>query len=151
MRIDYRPSTTIGGWLFLCVFLLIGCSTAIYAESNMYSVSSKSHGMPFDLVVTEIKREPNKSYLSVPGFNDRTAAGSRWLMCAYTDLVVKRGFSYWTVVYPPADSDVLVVGLTNSPIITVKGLLGEDYNSELTLGDELTPVEQFFPMCRMRR
>ena len=133
------------------IFTVLTFTTSVYAETPLYSISSKSQGAPFDLVVTEIKREANKSYLSIPGFGDRTAPGSRWLMCAYTDLVVKRGFSYWTVVYPPVNSDVLVVGLTNSPIITVQGLLGKDYSSERTLGDELISVEHFFPMCGMLR
>ncbi len=138
-------------YIIIFIVLILACSAQANAETPLYSISSKTQGAPFDLVVTETKREPNKSYLSVPGFNDRTAPGYRWLMCAYTDLVVKRGFSYWTVVYPPANSDVLVVGLSNSPIVTVQGLLGKDYNSKLTLGDELMSVEHFFPMCGMHR
>ncbi len=138
-------------YIIIFAVVVLAFSAQAYAETPLYSISSKSQGAPFDLIVTEIKRGPSKSYLSVPGFNDRTARGSRWLMCAYTDLVVKRDFSYWTVAYPPANSDVLVVGLTNSPIVTVQGLLGKDYNSERTLGDELMSVEHFFPMCGMRR
>jgi len=138
-------------YVIIFIILILGYSAQAIAEASLYSNSSKLQGAPFDLVVTETKREANKSYLSVPGFNDRTAPGSRWLMCAYTDLVVKRGFSYWTVVYPSANSDVLVVGLTNSTIVTVQGLLGKDYNSELALGDGLMSVEHFFPMCGMDR
>lgn len=137
-------------YFIIFIVTILGFSAQVNAETPLYSISSNSQGAPFDLVVTETKRESNKSYLSVPGFDDRTARGSRWLMCAYTDLVVKRGFSYWTVAYPPANSDVLVVGLTNSPIVTVQGLLGKDFDSEMTLGDELMPVEHFFPMCGMQ-
>ena len=72
-------------------------------------------------------------------------------MCAYTDLALKRGFSYWVVSYPPPNSEVLVVGLTNSSSTSAKQLLGEDYSSELTLGDEPMPVEKLFPMCGFRR
>lgn len=127
----------------------LACSAK--AEPTLYSVSSRSQGAPFDLVVTEIKREPNKSYLSVPGFHNRTAPGARWLMCAYTDLAVKRGFSYWFVSYPPDNSEVLVVGLTNSPSASAKEVLDKDYSTEQILGNEPMPVEKMFPMCGMRR
>ena len=118
----------------------VACS--VKAAPSLYSVSSKAQGAPFDLVVTEVKREPNKSYLSVPGFHNRTAPGARWLMCAYTDLAVKRGFSHWFVSYPPDNSEVLVVGLTNSPSASAKEVLGKDYSPEHTLGHEPMPVEK---------
>lgn len=151
----------MGGWrqpssvMRFCAFVLFGlvmvCGSQASIDTGLYSVSSKSQGAPFDLVVTEIKREPDKSYLSVPGFHNRTAAGSRWLMCAYTDLALQRGFSYWIVSYPPPDSDVLVVGLTNSSSTSAKQLLGKDYTRGITLGDEPMPVEKMFAMCGLRR
>lgn len=120
-------------------------------QSALYTVSSKAQGAPFDLVVTEIKREPSKSFLSVPDFHKRTAPGARWLMCAYTDLALKRGFSHWFVVYPPENNDVLVVGFSNSPNASPKELLGNDFNKERVLGETFIPVEKFTPMCGMRR
>lgn len=72
-------------------------------------------------------------------------------MCAYTDLALKRGFSHWAVVYPPANSDVLVVGLSNSAGASVQGLLGADYDKERIVGETLMPVEKLFSMCGMRR
>jgi hypothetical protein len=81
----------------------------------------------------------------------RTAPGARWLMCAYTDLAVKRGFSHWVVVYPPESSEVLVLGFSNSPDTSVKELLGSDYDNGHVLGKELMAVETLFPMCGMRR
>lgn len=135
-------------FLIACALLL---AQPVFGQSSLYTVSSKAQGAPFDLVVTETKREPSKSFLSVPGFHKRTAPGSRWLMCAYTDLAVKRGFSHWIVVYPPDNSEVLVVGFSNSPNASVKELLGEDFNKERTLGESVVPVEKFFPMCGMRR
>lgn len=127
----------------------LACSAK--ADATLYSVSSRAQGAPFDLVVNEVKREPNKSYISVPGFHNRTAPGARWLMCAYTDLAVKRGFSHWFVSYPPDNSEVLVVGLTNSPTASAKEVLDKDYSTEHTLGNEPIPVEKMFPMCGMRR
>lgn len=135
---------------FLVAFTLL-LAQPVLAQSPLYTVSSKSQGASFDLVVTEIKREPSKSFLSVPGFHKRTAPGARWLMCAYTDLAVKRGFSHWVVAYPPENSEVLVVGFSNSPNASVKELLGEDFSKERTLGESVVPVEKVFPMCGMRR
>jgi hypothetical protein len=135
-------------FLAACALLL---AQPVLAQFALYTVSSKEQGAPFELVVTETKREPSKSFLSIPGFHKRTAPGTRWLMCAYTDLAVKRGFSHWIVVYPPENSDVLVVGFSNSPNASAKELLGEDFNKERTLGESAVPVEKFFPMCGMRR
>jgi hypothetical protein len=123
----------------------------VLGQSALYTVSSKAQGAPFDLIVTEIKREPSKSFLSVPGFHNRTAPGARWLMCAYTDLAVKRGFSHWVVVYPPVNNEVLVLGLSNSPSASIKELLGNDFNKERVLGEKVMPVEKLFPMCGIRR
>lgn len=131
--------------------LIMGCVGE--PDETLYSASSKAQGMSFDLAVTEIKRELNKSYISVPGFHNRTAAGSRWLMCVYNELAVNRRFTHWTVAYPPEGSDILVVGLTNSPNLSSKELLGQDYSAERTLGAELDPVDKWSYLCRfiMRR
>jgi hypothetical protein len=134
---------------FLAGLLLLW--QAAFAQPKLYAVNSKAQGAPFDLVVTEIKREPNKSFISVPGFHNRTAPGSRWLMCAYTDMALKRGFSHWVVVYPPADSETLVVGFSNSASTPIPALLGTDYNKERVMGETLMPVEKLFAMCGMRR
>ena len=136
--------------IFLVLVSMFLWSSA-FGQPNLYSVSSKAQGASFDLVVTETKREPGKSFISVPGFHNRTAAGARWLMCAYTDLALRRGFSHWAVVYPPANSDVLVVGLSNSASASVQGLLGADYDKERIVGETLMPVEKLFSMCGMRR
>jgi len=135
-------------FLVACALVL---AQPVLAQPSLYTVSSKTQGAPFDLVVTETEREPSKSFLSVPGFHKRTAPGARWLMCVYTDLAVKRGFSHWMVVYPPENSEVLVVGFSNAPNASVRELLGLDFNKERTLGDSVVPVEQLFPMCGMRR
>ncbi len=135
-------------FVVVCALLL---AQPVFAQSSLYTVSSKAQGATFDLVVTETKREPSKSFLSVPGFHKRTAPGSRWLMCAYTDLAVKRGFSHWIVVYPAENSEVLVVAFSNSPNASLKELLGENFAKERTLGESVVPVEKFFPMCGMRR
>lgn len=130
--------------------LLVACCSVARGADGLYSIRSKSQGADFDLTVTEIRREANKSFLSVPGFHDRTARAARWLMCVYTDLALKRGFSYRAVTYPPPGEDVIVVGLTNSPTVSPRELLGEDYN-EHTLGETTMPIEKTFPMCGFGR
>jgi hypothetical protein len=136
---------------YVAILITAIIASSATAEPSLYTARAKAQGGPFELIVTEIKRAPDKSYLSVPGFHKRTAPGARWLMCVYTDLAVKRGFSHWFVTYPPTDSEVLVVGLTNRPNATANEVLGTDYRAELTLSSQPMPVEKVFPMCGMRR
>jgi hypothetical protein len=128
---------------------LVAMSVALYlaAAPALFVASSKAQGAPFDLEVTETHRFPSKSYLNVPGFLERTAAGSRWLMCAYTALAVQRGFSHFTVVYPPPGGIRIVVAFSNSPSVSPPQLLGTDYVKEWALGDRMMPVEKMAPLC----
>jgi hypothetical protein len=70
-------------------------------------------------------------------------------MCAFTALAKNRGFSFWTVVYPPEDSSQshLVVAFSNSENASPAELLGEDFVAERTLGDEMTSVEVLENFC----
>lgn len=126
--------------IFLVLCLVIA-SLNVHAEEALYSVNSKQQGMPFDLVVTETKREPMKSSLSIPGFHKRTAAASRWLMCAYTDLAMKRGFKYWSAVYPDESNETVVVGFYLSPNADVASTLGDDYVASRAMPPNPASVE----------
>ena len=128
---------------------LVGAMAA-HAQDGLYQVSSKSQGAPFDLVVTEVAREENVSRLRVPGFHERTAPGARWLMCAYTDLAINRGFKYWAVVYPEKRDDILVVGFTNNPTTSPAEMLGPAYQKERVVGEDLADVERFSALCGIR-
>jgi hypothetical protein len=101
------------------------------------------------MTVTEVRRTAAKSYLEIPGFNDRTAVQARWAMCAFTELAMKRGFKFWTVVYPPEESgeDLLVVAFSNSDRKPPAELLGSDYVSERTPGGDMASVEVFQSFC----
>lgn len=90
----------------ILLFLVAGAEA-----ETLYRVSSTEMGIAqFDFTVTELSRKPKSSILEIPGFHDRSAAASRWMMCAYTDLAIKRGFSYWASIYPEPGSDrVLLV------------------------------------------
>jgi hypothetical protein len=124
---------------------------AVPQPVQMFSASSKAQGAPFDLLVTETERLPTKSFLSIPGFHERTAPGARWLMCAYTALAVERGFSYWSVVYPAPSSTRVVVALGNATSASPAELLGPDYVKELAVGERMMPVEKMVAFCGIKR
>ncbi len=149
---QFRTSMlTISRSVLLCIAVTFCWWQAACSQPTHYSVSSKAQGASFDLVVTEVKREPNKSFISVPGFHNRTAPGARWLMCAYTDLAIHRGFSQWAVVYPPPESEVLIVAFSNSASASVQDSLKSDFVKERMLGENFMPVEKLVAMCGMRR
>lgn len=135
----------------LSLALLCATTCASGQSGPLFKASSKAQGAPFDLVVTETERHPTKSYLQVPGFHERSAAGARWLMCAYTALAVERGFGYWFVVYPPEGSTRLVVGLANSSSATAAQVLGPDFVKDRTIGDKPMPVERMAGLCGIKR
>lgn len=133
---------------------LLACAAVGIAHSEsaaLFTASSKAQGASFDLVATEIQRFPSSSHLQVPGFHERTAPGARWLMCAYTALAVERGFSYWFVVYPPKDSNRLVVGLTNDANASPEQVLGSDFSKERLVGEKPMPVERMAAFCGIKR
>ncbi len=136
---------------FTTLVALAVYSGAALSQTALYTVSSKAQGASFDLVVTEIKRDPQRSYLRVPGFHTRTAPGARWLMCAYTDLSIKRGFSHWAVMYPEEKNDVLVVGFSNSGSTSPRELFGPEFDKERVLGEEMMPVTKLLAFCGMKR
>jgi hypothetical protein len=92
----------------------------------MYQANSID-GASFQLQVVEIDRRGNRSTISVPGFHQRTAAGSRWLMCIFNDLALKRGFKYWLVVYPEEPNETFPIGLYHSPQDDPLAILGDEY------------------------
>lgn len=135
----------------LAVLALVAAATSASAQTQLYAASSKAQGAPFDLVVTEVRREANRSYLAVPGFHSRSAPGARWLMCAYTDLAIKRGFSHWSVMYPEQDKEILVVAFSNSSTTSPKSLFAEEFNKDRVVGEQMASVEKFVSFCGIRR
>ncbi len=110
-------------------------------------LTSAERGVPFHLLVTETERWPTKSYLNVPGFHQRTAPGSRSLMCFYTALAIEREFSYWFVVYPAEGSNRVVLAFSNSALASPEDLLGSDYVKALALGKDMMPVDKMSALC----
>jgi hypothetical protein len=137
----------------LLTFFLVMVSLRLESATQdglLYSASAKAKGLPFNMTVSEERRTSTKSYLTVPGLNERTAIQARWLMCIYTELAMKRGFKYWTVVYPPEKpgQDQLVMAFSNSEKISPATLLGADFVAERTFGEEMNPVVVFQSFCK---
>jgi len=132
----------------ICVALLT--VMAAHAEEPSYRARSQDMGIhAFDLSVTETKRTDRTSVLNVPGFHARTAQGSRWLMCVYTDLALKRGFRWWTVVYPNAPSEEVLVGFLKAESESPTQTLGAEFGGKNVLPP--APVDKYAVLCNMGR
>jgi len=132
--------------ILLLTIALANVGTAL-AEDRLYSVSSREMGITeFDFTVTEIKREPRISRIKIPGFQDRSAAASRWMMCAYTDLAIKRGFKFWAALYPEDSSDEIQLGFPNSKNEDLTKTLGAKFTKESVV---VSSVATFARMCGM--
>jgi len=139
---------------YIKLLLLVGTTLTqlvASAQADLFVASSKAQGAPFDITVTETSREDSRSLLSVPGFHSRTAPTARWLMCAYTDLTLKRGFSHWAVMYPAEPSEIVVVGFSNSLATLPKDTIGPEYVEKRMLGKGMTSVETFLTFCGLRK
>jgi hypothetical protein len=124
-----------------------GSANAATPEVRPSATEMAGQGTPFRLAVTETERLPTKSYLNVPGFHDRSAPGSRSLMCFYTALAIEREFAYWFVVYPGQESNRVVVAFSNAANDSPEKLLGEDYIKALALGNDMMPVAKMAALC----
>ncbi|MDD2734073.1 MAG: hypothetical protein PHF56_09025 [Desulfuromonadaceae bacterium] len=119
----------------------------VFAGEHLYSVSSREMGITeFDFSVTEIKREPRISTLIIPGFQDRSAAASRWMMCAYTDLAIKRGFRFWAALYPQDSSNEIQLGFPDSENEDLTKTLGAKFTKESVV---VSSVVTYSRMCGM--
>jgi hypothetical protein len=96
--------------IFLTAVLYIFTTThSVYAE-KLFSVSSSERGISaFDFNVTETDRSEGYSVLEIPGFQDRTASASRWMMCMYTELAVLRNKEWWASIYTDNTGDIVTI------------------------------------------
>jgi hypothetical protein len=128
--------------------LLIGAAP----DQALYHMRSRDQGISaFDVSVTETKREERTSILKVPGFHDRSAAAARWLMCAYTDLAIQRGFDYWAVLYPALPSEELLLGFPKSEKKEDVAALGSRFAGEGDAAPIVASVDRFSRFCGMKR
>ena len=65
-------------------------------------------------------------------------------MCMYNDLAVKRGFKYWTVIYPEAPNETFPIAFYQSADDNVKSLLGSDYVQDRAFPPHPAPTEKWY-------
>jgi hypothetical protein len=133
-RLDLRVS--------LAVAALVAVGSGIAAE-ELFSARSRDEGAAFDLTIRETARQADTSVVNVPGFHDRTGAGSRWLMCKYNALAKRRGFRYWAVVYPSSPTESFPVAFYQSDTTDVAKVLGIDYDAERLFPNHPMSVEEW--------
>ena len=137
--------------IFPLLALLLLITLSALAQEVLYHKRSIDMGFKdFDLTVTETKRAARTSVLHVPGFQKRSAAASRWLMCVYTDLAIQRGFKFWVVVYPEQAGEDLLVGFPQSQDEKCSETLGKEFASRLVFPNAPASVETFIAMCGMK-
>jgi len=90
--------------------------TGFYSNAEeLLTISAKEKGISeFDFEVKEVTRNNNSSILKVVKFQDRSAAASRWMMCAYSEIAQKRGFSFWAALYDDNSGDEVIVVFPSS-------------------------------------
>ncbi|GAB3024247.1 hypothetical protein [Bowmanella dokdonensis] len=104
--------------LLTSLFFIFICPSLVTAE-ELFSVSSKNKGISeFDYIVTEVKREKGYSVLSIPKFQERSAAASRWMMCAYNELAMLRNANMWAAIYTDDSGDKVTVVFPDSNSIS---------------------------------
>lgn len=117
------------------------------AHPMPYRARAQEMGLvEFDMTVVEIAREARSSTLNIPGFSERLPAASRWLMCVYTDLAMKRGFPYWGAVYPQGASEDVLVVFPESKSASLAETLGKELGKE-RLSLDAVAVDEMAGYC----
>lgn len=131
--------------IFLTVFLSIFTITLSVRAEELFSVSSAERGISaFDYKVTEIKRTEDYSVLEIPGFQNRTANASRWMMCMYTELAFSRNKEMWSAIYTDNSGELITIVFPqstslNDPAFDKVDLLGTQ--------PQIVPVNTFKKFC----
>lgn len=124
--------------------MLLATSFSSNAE-ELLTISSKDRGISaFDFEVKEVNRNNNSSILRIINFQDRSAAASRWMMCAYSEIAQKRGFSFWSALYDDHSGDEVIIVFTSSKS------LEDPAFKEVNIKDfkpQIMPVKVFKKSC----
>jgi hypothetical protein len=125
-------------------FLFFAISFAVNAD-ELLTISSKDKGnSAFNYSVIEKVRNDNSSVLTIPNFQKRSAAASRWMMCAYTEIAQKRGFKFWAALYDDHSGDEIIVVFPSSQS------LDDPAFNEVNVGSfnpKIMPVQVFKKSC----
>lgn len=110
------------------LFALCLLSAAATAQAQGYVFAAKDTGYPGSAyVVTETAHTATTVSVSIPGFENRSAPESRWMMCVYTNLAMLYQQPYWTAVYPQAGSDTVLIGFPASDAPDSLQALGPEF------------------------
>jgi len=83
--------------------------------------------------------------LKIRGFNSRSAFGSRWLMCAYTNLAMERNFNLWTAYYPTSPDENLLLIFHNNENEDVSKLAGQELDKNRLVPS--APLNKMLAFC----
>ena len=146
MALDVTPLDAIARSLALA--LAVAVTTAV-ADEKLYRVNSKDVGWgAIDLTISETERKERISVLRVPHYEDRSAVESRFAMCAFTDLAMRRDFQIWIVPATSGIKDMVRVGFLKSDSEDAAKLLGRDYVGENVLRVDVAVMNR---MCGIQR
>ena len=128
--------------------LALSASMLAHADTRLYQIRSKDVGWnTIDLTITETRREARISYLNIPRYRNRTSVESRFAMCAFTDIALRRDFQVWIVADGSLSGDKVEVGFLKTEEEDVKTTLGERFAGPQVLRATVKVVNR---MCGIR-
>ncbi|TDK63704.1 hypothetical protein [Sapientia aquatica] len=83
--------------------------------------------------------------LNIPGFDTRSAVGSRWMMCVYTNLALMNHQKFMIASYPTDGSDNVSVGFPESESQPDVAKLGGLFSGDHAL--KVMPVDKMMLFC----
>ncbi|WP_215395509.1 hypothetical protein [Rheinheimera oceanensis] len=131
--------------ILLTLLLTSAVFTANINASELFTMSSKERGITaFDYVVTEVARENGYSTLNIPGFQQRSAPASRWMMCVYTELAIERKSTLWAAIYNDNTGDTVTVVFPQSDSLDDPAFANVD---ALGAAPQIMSVINFIKFC----
>lgn len=107
---------------------------------------ARETGFPhLDYSAKELKHTDVTSTLEIPGFAERSAEASRWMMCVYTNMALMRNKRYWTAAYPRSGNNV-VVGFPESENTDDLEKLGPDFKGDYGL-KKILAIDKMLYFC----
>lgn len=131
--------------ILLTLLLTSAVFTANINAGELFTMSSKERGITaFDYVVTEVARENGYSTLNIPGFQQRSAPASRWMMCVYTELAIERKSTLWAAIYNDNTGDMVTVVFPQSDSLDDPAFANVD---ALGAAPQIMSVINFIKFC----
>ena len=130
----------------ILLLMLVFCGLSHAEETPLFHANSQELGYDsIDFDITEISRGERTSMLKIRGFNSRSAFGSRWLMCAYTNLAMERNFNLWTAYYPTSPDENLLLIFHNNENEDVSKLAGQELDKNRLVPS--APLNKMLAFC----